>query len=109
MIGVISHNNKYMKFTSAKAEDENKVTITYETEGNGYVVGDRSGIENLAEFLSASDVAITKTRPVNNHPESLYCFDFTNHAVGLNQALGKWPDAEKYKLEYVHPRQPDVT
>jgi hypothetical protein len=91
-----------MKFTSANSPDENRLTIIYETEGNGYIVGERAGIERLADFLRTANVAITNIRPANG----LYCFDFTALHTNLNQALTDWPDAENYALDYVHPRQP---
>jgi hypothetical protein len=91
-----------VNFTSANSPDENKVTITYETEGNGYILGDRASIERLADFLRASDVAITNVRPLNG----LYCFDFTASQTHLNQALKDWPDVDNCRLEYIHPKQP---
>ena len=94
-----------MTFTSAKSPEDNKISITYETEGNGYVVGPRAALEELMAFLQARTVKISNARPVSTSND-LYCFDFVSVQTQFNEALSDWPEVEKYTLHYVHPRQP---
>jgi hypothetical protein len=93
-----------MNVTNTDSPNKGKVTITYETEGSGYVAGERGCMEHLETFLRTANVAISELRPVGN-PVGLYCFDFTALRTHLNEALATWPDAEQYNLEYVRPKQ----
>jgi hypothetical protein len=90
-----------MNFSSAKSSDENKTTIRYQTEGSGYVVGEKAGIERLAEFLKGENVVVTNIRPL----DGLCCFDFTALQAHINQALSKWPEVENYEVIFERPNQ----
>ena len=92
-----------MTFTSAKSPEDDKISITYETEGNGYIVGPRAALERLIAFLQTRSVKISNARPLSTSND-LYCFDFAALQTHINEALKDWPEVEDYKLNYVHPR-----
>lgn len=90
-----------MKFTSAKSDDKEKITIVFETAGSGHMVGERAGIEGLADFLRSSDVQIGNIQG----RDGLCSFDFTALQTHVNEALKDWPDTEHYTIIFVHPKQ----
>jgi hypothetical protein len=91
-----------MKFTRADSPDQRKLTITYETVGSGYVIGERRILQSLIDFLQAADFAISDIGPTTDLPNALYRCGFVALQLDLRKAVERWHPtvSEAVAVEY---------
>jgi len=69
------------------------ITITHQTEGSGYVIGEREVLESLESFmkpLRSDHFSIHGIRPANDVPGAMHTCEFVALPAQLREAVEKW-------------------
>jgi hypothetical protein len=86
-----------MAWTSAESTEQNKITITFQTEGSGYIVADQAPLRRLSAYLRSARLEVSPTRDAT---AGLCSIDFVSLEQPLRDAVQKWPELQSHRIEF---------